>query len=140
LPNNPVTLSGRSPAFTPAWIIGNTPIHYLEWVFVNSDQLEGIGCVLKADASDTFPGLNAMVNIPMAGENSLFASFGREDQCEGYWEAHKNEQKALVFSATRGNLKLTIATNQLDGRSPSPLDGAEGYNYQHIILLQETQS
>jgi hypothetical protein len=29
-----------------------------------------------------------------------------------------------------------MATNQTSGRSPAPTDGAEGYNFEHVIVVE----
>jgi hypothetical protein len=41
------------------------------------------------------------------------------------------------MQATSGNYTLSIALNQLNGQSPSPLDGTTGYNFEHLIVLTD---
>ncbi|MDH5477913.1 MAG: hypothetical protein OEY50_06255, partial [Nitrospinota bacterium] len=105
----------------------------------NTDSLKGVGYVLKARPTGDFPGFNVMVNIPNDGANSLYASFIPTDDCDGYWNSHKDKDTGLVTSATSqdGKYKLILATNQGSGKSPSPMNGEEGYNYEHLLLIQQ---
>ncbi len=137
LPQNPITIPKISPAWTPPWIIGSDPISYIDMVFANTDKLKGIGYVLKARPNNDFPGFNVMVNIPNSGDNSLQLSFVTNDVCNSYWQDHKDKDTNLTMSTTSGNYTLKIATNQVKGESPSPVDGAEGYNYEHLVILEE---
>ena len=41
------------------------------------------------------------------------------------------------MKATSGNYTLQIASNQLNGQSPSPLDATQGYNFEHLIVLTD---
>lgn len=141
IPNDPITIPAISPAWTPEWIIGSNPIHYMEWAFVNTDALEGIGCVFKAEpTTDGFPGLNALMDIPNVGQNALYVRFDTDDRCSEFWQTHKGLQTDLTMVASSDKFTLRIATNQTRGRSPAPLDGTEGYNYEYLILLEESAS
>lgn len=140
LPQTPVTVPAVGPAWTPPWIIGDKAVHFVDIVIVNTDALKGVGVVLKADATDDFPGFNAMVNVPNRGKNSLNISFGREDDCHSYWQTHKNEHESLTISADHTPYSLRLATNQLDGTSPAPGDGTKGYNYEHLLALETSEA
>lgn len=137
LPNTPVTIPAPGPAWTPPWIIGDDATHYVDMVFANTDSLKGVGFVLKARPNGDFPGINAMVNIPNSGDNSLQVSFTTDDDCYAYWQQHKNNNKEVTASVHSGAYTLSIATNQVSGKSPSPVDGQNGYNYEHLIVLQK---
>jgi len=139
LPQNPFTIPKVGPVWTPPWIIGENPIPFIDLVFANTDSLKGVGYVLKARPTGDFPGFNVMVNIPNDGANSLYASFIPTDDCDGYWNSHKDKDTGLVTSATSqdGKYKLILATNQGSGKSPSPMNGEEGYNYEHLLLIQQ---
>ncbi|MGK7877158.1 MAG: hypothetical protein AB4426_28845 [Xenococcaceae cyanobacterium] len=137
LPQNPITIPKISPAWTPPWIIGSDPISYIDIVFANTDKLKGVGYVLKARPNGDFPGFNVMINIPNSGDNSLQVSFDTNDNCYSYWQDNKDKDTKLTMSATSRNYTLKIATNQVKGESPSPVNGAEGYNYEHLVILEE---
>ena len=140
LPNAPVYLSGTSPAWTPAPIIGFDPIHYVDLSFANTDTLHGLGYVLKARPTGDFPGFAVMVDIPNVGDNSMGIDLRLHDDCYNYWKDESGDNKGLTLTATSGKYTLRIATNQVDGKSASPLNGALGYNYEHLVVLEESAS
>ena len=43
----------------------------------------------------------------------------------------------LTATANSGRYKLSIATNANKGQSPSPYDGSQGYNYEHLLVLTD---
>lgn len=137
LPQDPVYIPGVSPAWTPPWIIGMNAVHYANLVFGNTDSLKGVGFVLKAQPNGDFPGFNVLINIPNTGDNSMMASFNTDDNCGDYWEKHSNGTNELSFTTSSGSYNLEIATNQISGKSPSPVDGSNGYNYEYIVLLSK---
>ncbi|MGR9071834.1 MAG: hypothetical protein ACU833_02085 [Gammaproteobacteria bacterium] len=137
LPNTPITIPAVGPAWTPPWIIGDETLHFVDMVFANTDTLKGIGYVLKARPNGDFPGFNVMVNIPNAGDNSMQASFVTDDNCYSYWQESKNQNTVNTLNASSGVYTLSIATNQISGKSPSPVDGQNGYNYEHLIVLEK---
>lgn len=128
---------------TPPWIIStDTGIYYAEAQFVNSNELYGIGYVLEAEPTGDFPGFRVLVDIPNVGDNSLALAF-TDTGCDGYWSAHEVEvdegtqDVSLTASATSGTYTLRLATNANHGRTPSPLSGANGYNYEHLLVLTD---
>ncbi|PSB20980.1 hypothetical protein C7B65_06145 [Phormidesmis priestleyi ULC007] len=137
IPNDVKTIPGISPAWVPAWMIGSTPIHYIDLAYFNTDLTADLGFVLKAAPNETCPGFNVVVNIPNTGENKLYGSFNTQDDCPSYWASHKDSPATLTFCATSGNFTLRVATNQLKGESSSPTDGTMGYNYEYAIVLEE---
>ena len=136
------TVKKVGPVPTPPWITSSdTAISYSEANFINTDELAGIGYVLNADANGGFPGFRVLVNIPSADTNSLYVGFTTED-CNKLWtEQEDNQQQPpntnLTASTTSGSYTLRIATNANSGQSPSPLSGAEGYNYEHLVVLTD---
>ncbi|MCU0500014.1 MAG: hypothetical protein MUF87_21900 [Anaerolineae bacterium] len=140
LPNNPVYIPAMgTPAWTPAAIIGDNPLFFVDFAFVNTDSLSGVGYVLKAQPNGDFPGFNVLVNIPITGSNQLYLQLQRDDDCADFWTQHHQGSDALTLQVTSGSYTLSIATNQSSGESDSPIDGSRGFNYQHLILLTQTQ-
>ena len=135
--NDPVTLLPRGPAWTPPWIIGEQAVHYTSWVVGNTDPLKGVAYVLRLDPAGDFPGGNVMVDIPNTDANSLAVTFDFNEDCEAVWTAGKGQNTGLTASATSGGYRLRIATNQTTGRSPAPADGALGYQYEHVVIIDE---
>jgi hypothetical protein len=138
LPQAPVSLPAISPSWTPPAILGNDAVHFIDMVFANTDTSKGVGYVLKAFANNDFKGFNVMVNIPSNDDNSLYVSFGENDQCYNYWETYKNEQTSITANTQSGDYTLKIATNQVNGKSASPVDGQMGYYYEHLILFEKS--
>ncbi|MCA9044385.1 MAG: hypothetical protein KDA69_08695 [Planctomycetaceae bacterium] len=126
----------QAPA-TPPWVTtSDTAITFSQLHFINNNVLEGIGYVLQAQPNGDFPGFRVMVDIPNSGDNSLYVGFGTQD-CEGVWNTQKNLNYGLTSKVTQGNYTLAIGTNVTSGKSPSPIDKSEGYNYEHIIVLSD---
>lgn len=131
------TVTKISKAPTPPWVTSSdTVIYRSDLQFINTNVLEGIGYVLNADPSGDFPGFRVMVDIPSAGDNSIYVGFVKDD-CESVWNAHKDQNTGLTMKATSGKYTLRIATNKVSGKSPSPVDETEGYNYEHLIVLTD---
>lgn len=140
LPNNPVYIPAMgTPAWTPSAIIGDNPLFFVDFAFVNTDSLSGIGYVLKAQPNGDFPGFNVLVNIPITGSNQLYLQLQRDDDCADFWTQHNQGSDALSLQVTSGVYTLSIVTNQGSGESDSPINGSRGFNYQHLILLTQTQ-
>lgn len=137
LPQDPMNLPALSPSWTPASILGNNAAHFIDLIFCNTDDMKGVGYVLKAASYNDFPGFNVLVNIPSNSDNSFHMSFGEQDVCSSYWEANNNGQKSLTMNTTSGAYTLKIATNQLNGQTSSPSDGEEGYYYEHLIVFEK---
>jgi hypothetical protein len=139
-----VTKVSKAP--TPPWIVGSdTAIYYAEANFINTDELAGIGYVLNAEPSGSFPGFRVLVDIPSADPNSLYVGFTDED-CSQVWtdqvtnqmsQNQDNRNTNLTASTNSGSYTLRIATNANHGTSPSPLTGAVGYNYEHLVVLTD---
>ena len=58
-------------------------IYRADYILLNSNDLKGLGAVIKADGDptkpDTFPGLTAMFDIPSVGDNSLYSCVGSSE-------------------------------------------------------------
>lgn len=127
-----------SPAPTPPWVTSSdTVIYRSDLQFINNNELKGIGYVLNAKKSGDFPGFRVMINIPNTGDNSLFVELVDNQDCQKVWDAQKDKNTGLISSATSGKYQLRIATNKISGKSPSPIDSTEGYNYEHLIVLTD---
>ena len=76
--------------------------------------------------------------------NTLYIEFTNDD-CNDFWQqfdpTHQGVQgtgqTTLTMQATYGKYTLSIALNQLNGQSPSPLDGTTGYNFEHLLVLTD---
>ena len=128
------------PAAPPYIISSDLGIYYAEAALLNTSELHGVGYVLNAEPSADFPGFRVGVEIPNAGDNTLLVQFG-DTAIHDFWIAFGNPDgpatTALTMSATAGPYTLRIATNVDSGRSPAPLTGETGYNYQHLIVLTD---
>jgi hypothetical protein len=79
-----------------------------------------------------------VVEIPLVGENSVYVSLNEESaECKTVYDEHQGKLLELAANVTVGDYTLSIATNQLDGKSPSPTTLEVGYNYQHLIVLEK---
>ncbi|MGK7877160.1 MAG: hypothetical protein AB4426_28855 [Xenococcaceae cyanobacterium] len=126
-----------SKAPTPPWVTSSdTVIYRSDSTFINTNTLKGIGFVLNAKPTGDFPGFRVMVDIPSVGDNSLYIGFETSD-CESVWNDHTGQNTGKVAKIDSGKYTLHIATNQVSGKSPSPLNSTEGYNYEHLIVLTD---
>jgi hypothetical protein len=134
-----------SPPTVPGIIPGDTVINYALITMDNSGSGDSIGYVLEATASGDFPGFRVAVYVAGDGSNtSLYLAFTKDD-CNDFWQQfdppHQGVpgtgQTTLTMQATSGNYALSIALNQLNGQSPSPLDGTTGYNFEHLLVLTD---
>lgn len=135
----PVTLAPVGPVWTPPWIIGDEAVSYAQWFVGNTDALGRIAYVLRIAPAGDFPGANVMIDIPNAGHNSLAVQVGAGDDFHGFWSAHHGQDTALAVSdgsATLSPFRVRVATNQNAGTSPAPADGALGYNYQQVVVIE----
>jgi hypothetical protein len=134
-----------SPATAPPGVMPqDTAIYYSQLAFNNSNPLTSIGYVLEASPNSTtgFPGFRIAITI---GQPELFTTWNQlyiaftDDDCNDFWVKFNetNIQTVLTMQATSGNYTLQIATNQLENQSPSPLDGIEGFNFEHLIVLTD---
>ena len=110
----------------------------------NSGSGDSIGYVLEATASGDFPGFRVAVYVAGDGsDTSLYLAFTNDD-CNDFWQqfdppirVFQGRDKNTSMRATSGNYTLSIALNQLNGESPSPLDGTTGYNFEHLLVLTD---
>ena len=131
------TVEKIGPVPAPPGVTSNeSGVSYSQLQFINNEVLEGIGYVLQAKPSGDFPGFRVMVDIPNAGDNSLYVGLN-DDDCTTVWNEQKNLDTNLTASVTSGKYTLSISTNQNSGKSPSPLDKTDGYNYEHCIVLSD---
>jgi len=140
------TITKVSPAKAPPGIMpSDTAIYYSNLSFINTNPLDSLGYVLEATPSGDFPGFRVSVSVPLLDPNLLYIGFTAED-CNSLWKGLTSHQVPpppgtgttnLTMTAQSGKYTLRIATNQVSGKSPSPLDATEGYNYQHLIVLTD---
>jgi hypothetical protein len=134
-----------SPPTVPGIIPDETVINYSLITMDNTGSGDSIGYVLQATPSGNFPGFRVAVYVAGDGSNtSLYLAFTNDD-CNDFWQQfdppHQGDpgtgKTTLTMQATYGNYTLHIALNQLNGQSPSPLDGTMGYNFEHLIVLTD---
>jgi hypothetical protein len=132
-----------SPAKAPPGVMPqDTGIYYSQLAFNNSDPLTSIGYVLEASPNSTtgFPGFRIAILIGglITTSTQLYIAFTNDD-CNDFWVNFNetNQETVLTMKATSANYTLQIATNQVEGQSPSPLDATQGYNYEHLIVLTD---
>jgi hypothetical protein len=134
-----------SPPTVPGIIPSGTVMNYALITMDNSGSGDSIGYVLEATPFGDFPGFRTAVYVAGDGSNtSLYLAFTNDD-CNDFWQQfdppYQGEagtgQTTLTMRATSGNYTLSIALNQLNGQSASPLDGTMGYNFEHLIVLTD---
>jgi hypothetical protein len=133
------------PPTVPGVIPDDTVINYALITMDNSGSGDNIAYVLKATPSGDFPGFRVAVYVAGDGsDTSLYLAFTNDD-CNDFWQQFYppdqgdpgTRQTTLTMQATSDNYTLSIALNQLNGQSPSPLDGTMGYNFEHLIVLTD---
>ena len=139
-----------SPAKAPPGVMPqDTAIYYSQLAFNNSNPLTSIGYILEASPDSNtppiFPGFRVGIYVDGNNENTLYIAFTNDD-CNDFWSnfepyndnnPNPTGQRTLTMQATYGAYTLYIATNQLKGQSPSPLDATQGYNFEHLIVLTD---
>jgi hypothetical protein len=143
------TITHVGPAQAPPGVIPqDTAIYYSQLAFNNSNPLTSIGYILEAlsDSTTGFPGFRVGIYVDGNNDNTVYIAFTNDD-CNDFWsnfEPYNDNnpnpptgQQVLTMQATSGNYTLYIATNQLNGQSPSPLDATQGYNFEHLIVLTD---
>ena len=137
-----------SPATAPPGVMPqDTAIYYSQLAFNNSNPLTSIGYILEAlpGSTTSFPGFRVGIYVDGNNDNTLYIAFTNDD-CNDFWsnfepynDSNPNPtgQPTLTMTATSGPYTLSIATNQLNGQSPSPIDATEGYNFEHLIVLTD---
>jgi hypothetical protein len=142
------TITHVSPAKAPPGVMPqDTAIYYSQLAFNNSNPLTSIGYILEAlsDSTTSFPGFRVGIYVDGNNDNTLYVQF-TDDDCNDFWSnfepyndnnPNPTGQSTLTMKATSGNYTLQIATNQLNGQSPSPLDATQGYNFEHLIVLTD---
>jgi hypothetical protein len=79
-----------------------------------------------------------VIYIPIGSPNILYAEFSDND-CQTVFNsqmANVNNQ-VLTLTITSGKYTLSIATNALSGKSADPVSGADGFFYEHLIVLTD---
>ena len=133
-----------SPPTVPG-IMSDTVINYALITMDNSGSGGDIGYVLEATPSGDFPGFRVAVFVAGDGGDTMLYLDFTNDPCNDFWQLFvyhgdppkKMGQTTLTMQATYDNYTLSIALNQLNGQSPSPLDGTMGYNFEHVIVLTD---
>lgn len=134
-----------SPPTVRGIIPDDTVINYALITMDNSGSGDSIEYVLEATPSGDFPGFRVAVYVAGDGSDTkLYLAFTNDD-CNDFWQQFDppyqgvpgTGQTTLTMQATSGNYTLSIALNQLNGQSPSPLDGTMGYNFEHLIVLTD---
>jgi hypothetical protein len=97
-----------------------------------------LGVIIHGDGSGDFPGMTMVIDIPSVGDNSLYVDLNdTEDWDQLYQEIDSGNYRQLTMSVSNPKYRLSIATNQLDGESPSPITGETGYYYEYLVLIEE---
>jgi len=115
---------------------GQDVIYRSDSTFITTSETHGLGYVFNAKENGDFPGFRVMVDIPLVGHNSLYLGFNTND-CKSVWDNQHGSNHNLTDSVKSGKYILQIATNVTHGKSESPDDGTNGYNYQHLIVLTD---
>jgi hypothetical protein len=134
-----------SPPTVPGIIPDDTVINYALITVDNSGSGDSIGYVLEATPSSDFPGFRVAVYVAGDGSSTMLYLAFTNDDCNDFWQQFDppyqgdpgTGQATLTMKATSGNYTLSIALNQLNGQSPSPLEGTMGYNFEHLIVLTD---
>ena len=113
-------------------------IYRADYVLQNDNTWKGIGAVVQARPANGCPGLTFAVDIPSVGANSLAVMPDGTVNPDGYYNNMEGRATSLSMEAVLqdGSFGTAMGTNQLQGESPSPLDGSDGYNYEYVVLVQ----
>lgn len=128
------------PPHPPHIIPKEQVIYRADLSFLNTDELKGVGYVLRAKPSGALTnGFAVVVEIPLVGDNSIYVSLGKEDgSCETVFTEHQGKSMKETLSTKLGDYTLSIATNRFaKEQSPSPVTQEMGYFYQHLIVLEK---
>jgi hypothetical protein len=113
-------------------------IYRADYQFQNDISISGLGVIIHGDGSGDFPGMTMVIDIPSVGDNSLYVDLNdTEDWDQLYQEIDSGSYRQLTMSVSNPKYRLSIATNQLDGESPSPITGETGYYYEYLVLIEE---
>ncbi|MDH5756129.1 MAG: hypothetical protein OEZ55_05630 [Nitrospinota bacterium] len=116
-------------------------IYRADYTLLNSDDLQGLGLVISADGDPTnptaFPGLTVMLDIPSVGDNSMYIELEGSTDCQGVFDNFSGTFKKLSMATCHGLFRLYMATNQLGGKSASPVTGEDGYFYEYLIVVEK---
>ena len=116
-------------------------IYRADYQFQNDISVCGLGVVIHGDGSGDFPGMTVVIDIPSVGDNSLYVDLNdTEDWDQLYQEIDSGNYRQLTMSVSNPKYRLSIATNQLDGESPSPITGETGYYYEYLVVVEEASS
>jgi hypothetical protein len=132
----PVGIPPAPPGIKPL----DSVIYRADYLFQNDSSVKGLGVVMHGDGSGDFPGMTSVIDIPAVGNNSLYVDLqDTEDWDQLYATIDSGQYANLTMSATAGNYRLSIATNQLKGQSPSPLTGETGYFYEYLVVVKKQE-
>lgn len=116
-------------------------IYRADYVFLNKNELKGVGAVIQAPGSpahpNEFPGLSLLFDVPSVGDNSIYIRLDGTPDCGQLWDGLSGTYKRLSMSTCQGQFHAYMGTNQLRGKSSSPLTGDEGYFYEFMIVIEE---
>ena len=120
-------------------------IYRADYQFQNDISVAGLGVIIHGDGSGDFPGMTVVIDIPSVGDNSLYVDLNNtEDWDQLYQEIDNGNYRQLTMSvsspATNPKYRLSIATNQLNGESASPITGDTGYYYEYLVVVEEISS
>jgi hypothetical protein len=130
----PVGIAPAPPGVKPL----DSIIYRADYQFQNDSSVNGLGVVIHGDGSGDFPGMTAVIDIPAIGNNSLYVDLqDTEDWDQLYENIDQGQYAQLTMSVTNSTYRLSIATNQLRGESPSPITGETGYFYEYLIVVEK---
>lgn len=118
-------------------------IYRADYVFLNQNDLKGVGAVINAAGNTTpsdpagFPGLTFLFDVPAIGDNSIYVTLDGSLDCQNVWDNMSGAFKKLSKSACHGEYRAYMATNQLSGKSPSPITQENGYYYEFLVVLEK---
>jgi hypothetical protein len=113
-------------------------IYRADYQFQNDISISGLGVIIHGDGSGDFPGMTVVIDIPSVGDNSLYVDLkDTEDWDQLYQEIDSGNYTQLTMSVSNPKYRISIATNQLKGESPSPITGETGYYYEYLVVIEE---
>lgn len=113
--------------------------------FASESTLKGIGWAMLYNLTDPKNSNEEIAeaavgfDLPFAGDNSLYCSFGKVENLENFYNKMEGKHKQLKYETTLTdrNIKLTVTYDYLSGKHPSP-SGQNLYYYNTMIVFSTT--
>lgn len=131
------------PSAPPGVTVTDEVIYRADYVFINENDLKGVGAVINIPDATTpqdpaaFPGLTFLFDVPSVGDNSIYINLDGNMDATDTWNNMAGVFPKLTKSICHGEYRAYMATNQLSGKSSSPVDSTNGYFYEFLVVIEK---